>query len=739
MSDQNQRRDSRIPPEIENVITESSKLAMDTDYLSVTADHVFVALLKNTHIADAVRNANIHPEKLARAITAELISNTPAHTVQHENELIVPPRVMEAVAKSIMNVMSKGRNSKDTRCEDVMYVILDSYFDDLDITSEIISATDPQARKKIMDALSNTAGKSGEEVVEEGDFITDLTQEAADGRIDPVIGRDTEIHEITEILGRKKKNNAMLLGKPGVGKTAVVEGIALAIHEGNCHETLKDKKVMVLDVPGMLAGTKYRGEFEERARKSIEYLAEKGNCIVFIDEAHTVMGAGASTQGGVDLGNILKPMLARGELMCIAATTYDEYKTSFEKDKAMVRRFQNFTINEPTLSDTKLIIEKLIPIYEKFHSVKYDTDVIDDMLGLCQRYIQNRAFPDKAIDIMDATGAYCKINDINDVSLDEFQRIIARVSNVPLHSMQKTEDDVFEQLDVEIKKNLFGQDHVVDTICEEIMIAKSGLKEANKPTGAFLLSGTSGVGKTEISRQLAEHLSVPLIKYDMSEYQESHAVSKLIGAPPGYVGYEENSAKLIDDIEANPNCVLLLDEIEKAHPKVLTVLLQIMDDAKLTSSQGKSVSFNDVIVLMTTNLGAREMNANSIGFKNKSHVTADTDAINKFFAPEFINRLSAQCAFNNLTKENIALIVDKEINELNNQLSANDVRVILSKKAKDKLIEDGYDPAMGARPLKRVIKDKIKKQLSREIVYGKLKNGGKVSINVRADDFSFTF
>lgn len=736
MSDQNQNRESRVPPEVEDILQQSSKLAIETEYQMVTSDHLFVALLDNKFVADAVREAQIHPEKLAQAITMEIKRNSPEHEVHNENELIIPQHILGAVAKAVMNTMSKGRHSKDTRSKDVMLVLLENYYDTLDITSNLLDSNDVKGRANIIDALSNAGTKSGKEVVEEGDFITDLTLEAKEGRIDPVIGRDIEIHEITEILARKKKNNAMLLGKPGVGKTAVVEGIALAIHEGNCHETLKDKKVMVLDVAGMLAGTKYRGEFEERARKAIEYLAEEGNCIVFIDEAHTVMGAGASTQGGVDLGNILKPMLARGELMCIAATTNEEYKTSFEKDKAMVRRFQNYTIKEPSLADTKEIIEKLVPIYEKYHNVQYSSEAIDDMLGLCQRYIQNRAFPDKAIDVMDAAGAYCKINNIGDVTVDEFQRIVSRISNVPLQSMQKTEDDVFEKLDTEIKKNLFGQDHVVDLICEEILIAKSGLKEDNKPAGAFLMSGTSGTGKTELARQLANSLSVPLIKYDMSEYQEQHSVAKLIGAPPGYVGYEENAAKLIDDIEANPNCILLLDEIEKAHPKVLTILLQVMDDAKLTSSHGKSVSFKDVTILMTTNLGAREKNASSIGFKNESHVSADNDAINKFFAPEFINRLSATCAFNNLTKDDMARIVDKEIKLLNEQLMGNGVTVTLSKKAKDKLVEDGYDATMGARPLKRLVKDAIKKPLSREIVYGKLKNGGKATVNVQGDGFS---
>lgn len=736
MSDQNQSRDPRVPPEVESLISDSSKLAIATQYDALTADHLFASLLENEHIAKIFMEAEVSAENLGRVIKSHLKSHSPGVTITTIDELVISKSVMQSVSSAVMNVMSKGRNTQDTRCEDVMLVLMEEFYDSLDITSEVLDQSVPHARQNIIDVLKKSGTKSGKEAVEEGDFITDLTAEAEAGRIDPVIGRDTEIHEITEILARKKKNNAMLLGNPGVGKTAVVEGIALAIKEGACHETLKDKRVMVLDVAGMLAGTKYRGEFEDRAKKSIEYLAEQGNCIVFIDEAHTVMGAGASTQGGVDLGNILKPMLARGELMCIAATTGEEYKTSFEKDKAMVRRFQNYTINEPSFKDTLTIIEKLVPIYEKFHGVEYKMEDMENMLGLCQRYIQNRAFPDKAIDVLDASGAYSKINDLEAVTIEEFQKTVSKISNVPLQSMQKTEDDVFKTLDSNIKKNLFGQDHIVDLICEEILISKSGLKEENKPTGAFLMSGTSGVGKTELARQLAANLSVPLIKYDMSEYQESHAVAKLIGAPPGYTGYDENSAKLVDDISDNPNCVLLLDEVEKAHPKVLTVLLQVMDDAKLTSSQGKTVSFKDVTILMTTNLGAEEKNAGSIGFNNKAQNAADIDAIKKFFKPEFLNRLSATCSFNNLTMESMALIVDKEIDALNEQLASNGVTVSLSKKAKEKLMEDGFDETLGARPLKREIKDQIKKPLSREIVYGDLRNGGKVTVNIQGDGYS---
>ena len=739
MTNPSNSREPQVPAEINNLMLEAVNYVVETQFDILTLDHFFYALLNDKHIDEVFTETGASAQKVRDVLDRIIRHHSPRIKINNPNEIIATQAVMEVITTTVMRVLADGRNSNDTNARDLAITILEKYYEKLDYVSGIFDASSPQFRDQLIENLKKHGNDAGQKAVEEGDFITDLTAEAAEGRIDPVIGRDVEILEITEVLARKKKNNVMLLGKPGVGKTAVVEGIALAIHEGNCHDALKDKRVMVLDVAGMLAGSKYRGEFEERAKKSLEYLASLGNCILFIDEAHTFMGAGSSSQGGVDLGNIMKPMLARGELMCIAATTHDEYKSSIEKDKAMVRRFQNYVIEEPSFEDTKNIVSKLLPIYEAFHGVQYDVEAIEPMMKLADRYIQNRSFPDKAIDIMDAAGAYCKIHEKDTVTLDEIQSIVSRISKVPLKAMTLKENDVYTDLEPRIKKNLFGQDHVVDTICEEILIAKSGLTEPNKPIGTFLLSGTSGVGKTELARQLSANLSVPLLKYDMSEYQESHAVSKLIGAPPGYVGYDENAAKLIDDIEANPNCVLLLDEIEKAHPKVLTVLLQVMDDAKLTSSQGKTVSFKDVIILMTTNLGAREKNSGSIGFANKAHLDADNEAIKRFFAPEFVNRLSSICTFNNLNKSDMTRIVEKEIRLLNEQLSSKNVSISVSERAKNMLVDKGFDEAMGARPLKRVIKDLIKKPLSREIVAGKLKDGGSVKVGVRDDNFSFLY
>lgn len=731
-------RSHQAPPAIENAIDETAKYVVETEYDVVTRDHlIYVLITKNDIIKRVFDDSNIPNQKISEVLNQQINGRSPhiqkpSDSLQYENEFI---NLLSTVP---IHVTSHGRNLNDIKWVDIFYLFINNdEFLDGTILNELFT-NQPELRNMLLQTLEDTA--KGQGSYQEADYVTDLTKMAEEDRLDPVIGRSMEIQEMTEILARKKKNNIMLLGKSGVGKTAVVEGIAMAIHNKQCHESIQDKRIYILDIAGMLAGTKYRGEFEERAKEVLNSLSEDGNAVVFIDEAHTVMGAGASTQGGVDLANIMKPLLARGELMAVAATTYDEYKENIEKDKAMVRRFQNYTIEEPDEASVRIILDKIMPMYEEFHSVKYD-GIVDTLLSQCERYIQNRAFPDKAIDILDAAGAYSKINEKEIVDDNVITKIVSRMSNVPEQAINKSETEVFKNLGDEIKRNLYGQDHVVDKIVEEVLISKSGMIDNNKPIGSFLISGTSGVGKTELARQLSDNLNIPLLKYDMSEYQESHSVSKLIGAPPGYVGYDENSAQLIDEIENNPNSVLLLDEIEKAHSKVLSILLQVMDDGKLTSSQGKTIKFNNVIILMTTNLGAKEKNKGSIGYVNSTSNSADLKAVQDFFSPEFLNRLSVGGAisFNNLTNDDMLRIVDKEVHNLNKKMEESKIEVELDKSARDKMAELGYDPTMGARPLQRVIKDHIKKPLSREIVYGKLVHGGVVKVKYENDDFVFDF
>lgn len=735
MSDNN-KRSHDLPPAISSLCKEMADYAMKTRWDIATLDHLAYCLFKdNERIHKLLEENGVQVSKITESINNFLKNNSPQVSASTPQEIKLGDVVSQVISQASLDVLTHGRKAEDLRYMDILLTLLKHNIDETSMVGNLFLSA-PEIKNRLIEAIEKNKDGSEEDF---DDCLTDLNQLAIDGKIDPVIGREKEILEITEILSRKKKNNAMLLGNPGVGKTAVVEGIALAIVNGECHEVLKDKKIWILDVSGLLAGTKYRGEFEEKARNALNKLAEDQNAIVFIDEIHTVMGAGSSTQGGVDLGNMMKPMLARGDLMCIGATTWDEYNAKIQKDKAMIRRFQNYTIDEPDLEHTKEILSKLLPVYSEFHNVTYDETAIEDTIKLCTKYIQNRAFPDKAIDVLDASGAYAKIHHLSTVDNPVVTKIVSRISNVPEQAMHKTETNIFENLGDNIKRNLFGQDHAVDDIVDEILIAKTGLGEENKPIGSFLLNGTTGVGKTELARQLAKNLEIPLLKYDMSEYQEKHSVSKLIGSPPGYVGYEENSAKLIDDIEKNPNCVLLLDEVEKAHASVLTVLLQIMDDARLTSSQGKTVSFKNVIVLMSANLGTREKNEGSIGFMNDAHESADLESVNKFFSPEFINRLNGVISFNNLSKDNMLKIIDKEIKELNVRLGHNDVVMSLDNSAKEKLVNDGFDKAMGARPLKRIITQKIKKPLSRAINSGKLKNGGNVSVFVNDGEFQFLY
>lgn len=579
--------------------------------------------------------------------------------------------------------------------------------------------------------------KEVEELIEE--YTTNLNAMVTEGHIDPVIGRDTEVCHIAEILARKKKNNVILIGDAGVGKTAVVEGLAHAIVNGTAPDVLLDKVIYSIEVVSLLAGTKYRGEFEERARNILKGLAAKQNAIIFIDEAHTVMNAGSSSTSGVDLANIMKPMLARSELACICATTHDEYRRTIQKDSAMVRRLQTYTVNEPSEAHVKEIIDQLTPVYENYHGVVYGEETTSDVFALGQRYLSTKRNPDKSIDILDAAGAYAKVSKRSEVETQDIMYVISRMAKIPLETMDEKDTNVFAGIEDRIKAKIFNQDHAINTIIDELAVAKAGLKEDNKPMGAFLLAGVSGTGKSELCRQLAHELSIPLVKIDMSEFQESHSVSKLIGSPPGYAGYDDHNARLIDEIEKTPNCVLLLDEIEKAHPKVLSILLQIMDDAVLTSSHGKVAKFNNVVIVMTSNLGASASVSNSIGYVEVEDGTSDIQtAINDFFTVEFRNRLNAQIIFNTLDHQAMRSITLKEVSALNSKLSSKGITVELSEDSLNQLATDGYDKTMGARPLQRLFSDKIKLPLSRAMVTNKITSNSNVVVSYSNGEYVFS-
>ena len=563
------------------------------------------------------------------------------------------------------------------------------------------------------------------------DYCTDLNKEAEQGRIDTLIGREPELDDIVHILARRKKNNCIVVGEPGVGKTAIAEGIAKKIIDKQVPDAIKDKTVYSLDVASLVAGTKFRGDFEERAKVVLEKLQKKKDVILFIDEVHMIMGAGSAGQSNMDFGTLLKPILAKGKLLCIGTTTIEEYRENFEKDRALMRRFQRLDLGEPTKTDAKLILNGILTYYEKFHQAKYDEGCVDLAVDLADRFIHNKFLPDKAIDVIDAAGAKAKLAQAPSVTKHMIQQQVSKISNVPMDVIDEKQTDNYAGLEGKVKTKVYGQNEAIEKLVDSIMIAKAGLRPYNKPIGSFLFVGPTGVGKTEVCRQLADSLGIKLLKYDMSEYQERHSVSKLIGAPPGYVGYAEGSigsGQLINDVEDNPNCVLLLDEVEKSAPEVLQVLLQVMDDGKLTSSTGKTVMFNKVILCLTSNLGAQASEKPPMGIGVPDSVNKTDDYVKDFFAPEFRNRLDATIQFNKLSKDNILKIVHKVKDETNAMLKDKNVIVVLDDTAAQWIADEGFDPSMGARPMQRIFDQSVKRPLSKEILFGKLINGGTVIV-----------
>ena len=599
-------------------------------------------------------------------------------------------------------------------------------------------------RDKLIEYLKKHDGQGSEaeldSILEE--FCRNLNEDSKGGLIDPIIGREQEVEDTIEILARRRKNNVIYVGHPGVGKTALAEGLAKKIVDGQVPKALAAKEVYSLDIGALVAGTKYRGDFEERLKKVLAGIKKKGNVILFIDEIHMIMGAGSASAGTMDAGNILKPMLAKGELRCIGATTFDEYETNFEKDKALKRRFGKYEVKEPTVADTKRILLGLAKYYEKFHGVKYDKDTLVAAVDLSERYMKNKYRPDKAIDIIDLAGAKAKLAEEKSVTMDMILKTVAKIAKMPVEMIDIKENDSIATLNSKLKDQVYGQNEAIDMIVEAIVIAKSGLRDASKPIGTYLEIGPTGVGKTYLAKQLAIALGVELVRFDMSEYQEKHAVSRLIGAPTGYVGHgegEAGSGQLISKVENNPNCVLLLDEVEKAAPEVMQVLLQVMDDGRLTSATGKTVDFSNVILLMTSNLGAAESEKNAIGFGSQIKTGEDDKAIKQHFAPEFRNRIDGIIKFNKLGIEEMKLIVSRQIDELNDMLADKKITVTCLAVAREMLANEGYDPLMGARPMARLFQDKIKKPIAKEILFGSLQGGGRVKIGTEGGLLNLTY
>ena len=571
-------------------------------------------------------------------------------------------------------------------------------------------------------------------------YTTNLNETAGEGGIDPLIGREDEVAMIVQIMARRTKNNSVLVGEPGVGKTAIAEGLALKIRNGEVPETLKESIVFSLDIGNLMAGTRYRGDLEERLKAVLTALTFIPESILFIDEMHTIMGTGSGTQGSLDIANLMKPSLAKGTLRCLGSTTLEEFRKHFEKDRALMRRFKRVDVNEPDIATAKRIIHGLAPKYAEFHGIQYTDEALDAAVDLTHRYIQNALLPDKAIDIIDNAGARQRVapeeGRLKVIDLEQIEAEVAKVARIPESNVKEDEASKLANLETDLKKAVFGQDKALDALTDAVFVSRAGLRDTNKPAGCFLFAGPTGVGKTEAARQLAKTLGVTLLKYDMSEYMEKHSVAKLIGSPPGYVGYGDGSTgsgKLVNDIETNPYCILLLDEIEKAHPDVFNILLQVMDDAKLTSSAGKTVDFRNVVIIMTSNAGAADAAKNSIGFGAFTQGGDPTAAINRTFTPEFRNRLDAIVKFSRLNEENVLRVVDKFIGIMAEQAKNRSVEIEITQEAREWLAKNGFDPAMGARPLQRAIDEHIKTPLSRMMVIGSLKSGGRAVVSVNED------
>jgi ATP-dependent Clp protease ATP-binding subunit ClpA len=576
-------------------------------------------------------------------------------------------------------------------------------------------------------------------------FCTNLSLKAKQKQIDPVIGRDEELEKIQLILARRNKCNVLMVGDPGVGKTAIAEGLARKIHEKKVPKFIQDHQVYTLDISALLAGSKYRGDFEERIKAVLAALEKKGKIILFIDEAHMMQGAGASSQSSNDMSNMIKPILTKGLIKLIASTTWEEYRKHFEKDRALMRRFQRVTIDEPTPEMAVKIIKGIKKYYEKHHNVKISDAAIDQAVKLSIKYMSDKKLPDKAIDIIDCASARYKLKDDEStegieqiVDIEQITYELSKMINMPLEVVSQKESKNLETLEKGLKDVIYGQDTAVESLLDKIFVAQSGMKLPNKPIGSFLFLGPTGCGKTETAKQLADKMGMTLIRFDMSEYQEKHSVAKLIGAPPGYVGYEDNAGQLITKLQEHPNAILLLDEIEKAHPDVSNILLQFMDNGFVTGSNGKQADGRNCILIMTSNLGAADNEKNTIGFGDLERSGEDDKAIKSFFAPEFRNRLDAIVKFTGLSQETVVQIVKKFIKELNSQLKDKNIEISANSEAVNWLAERGYDKKMGARPLGRLIDNKVKSPLSRRVLFGDLVNGGKVNISINKDELEFS-
>jgi ATP-dependent Clp protease ATP-binding subunit ClpA len=724
----------------------------------ITVEHLLMALLDNPSAAEVLRACSANIDDLRKSLAQFIKENTP--TVGGSEEVDTQPTLgfQRVIQRAIMHVQSTGSGKKEVTGANVLVAIFgekDSHavyylhqqgVTRLDVVNYIahgIKKSEPPEPPKGQEGGSGAEGEREEADGQGGgkgspleQFTQNLNQLAKDGKIDPLIGREPEVERVVQILCRRRKNNPLLVGEAGVGKTAIAEGLAWRITEGDVPEVLADSVVYSLDMGALLAGTKYRGDFEQRLKAVLKQLKDQPNAVLFIDEIHTLIGAGAASGGTLDASNLLKPALSSGAMKCIGATTFTEYRGIFEKDAALSRRFQKVDVAEPSVEQTVEILKGLKSRFEEHHSVKYALGALQAAAELSAKYINDRHLPDKAIDVIDEAGAAQRIlpksKQKKTITRSEVEDIVAKIARIPPASVSSDDRGKLKSLDRDLNSVVFGQEPAIEALAAAIKMARSGLGKPDKPIGSFLFSGPTGVGKTEVAKQLAYILGIELIRFDMSEYMERHAVSRLIGAPPGYVGFDQGGL-LTEAITKKPHAVLLLDEIEKAHPDVFNVLLQVMDHGSLTDNNGRKADFRNIIIIMTTNAGAETMNKSTIGFTNSREQGDEMADIKRLFTPEFRNRLDAIVSFRALDEEIILRVVDKFLLQLESQLQEKKVEVTFSDALRQHLGKKGFDPLMGARPMQRLIQDTIRRALADELLFGRLVDGGRLSVDVDAD------